>query len=129
VRKFKPDLIVVAAGQDSHMSDRISQLNVTDAGFARMTEMMMDLAKESCGGKLVLELEGGYNLATLPQTNYIIVSTLLGMKHKLGIEGDVLGSTKEILNKLEDTLKASTIWHDAPDIASGEADGKGTCDV
>jgi acetoin utilization deacetylase AcuC-like enzyme len=120
VKKYKPDLIVVAAGQDSHFSDRISQLNVTDAGFARMTELMMELAKDVCGGKLVLELEGGYNLLTLPQTNYIIASTLMGMKHKLPIEGEVLGSTKDILNKLEDNLKASTIWHDAPEVADNK---------
>jgi acetoin utilization deacetylase AcuC-like enzyme len=133
VRKFKPDIIVVAAGQDSHFSDRISQLNVTDAGFARMTEMMVELAREVCGGKIVLELEGGYNLATLPQTNYIIVSTLLGMRHSLKIEGEVMTSTKDILNKLEDTLKASTLWREAPEYGeSGEVDknpGKGACRI
>ncbi|MFH0862226.1 MAG: histone deacetylase [Candidatus Altiarchaeota archaeon] len=117
VRKFKPDLIVVAAGQDSHISDKMSQLDVTDAGFARMTELLLGLAKEVCGGKLVLELEGGYNLITLPQTHYIIVSTLLGMRHKLKIEREVKSSTKDLLNKLEDTLKAATIWHEAPDYA------------
>jgi len=125
VRKFKPEMIVVAAGQDSHISDKISQLNVTDAGFARMTELLMALAKEVCGGKLVLELEGGYNLLTLPQTHYIIVSTLLGMKHQLPIEGDVLPTTRDLLNRLEDTLKAATIWHEAPDVEAREDKDKG----
>ncbi len=125
VRKYRPDLIVVAAGQDSHMTDHVSQLNVTDAGFARMTEIMMSLAKELCGGKLVLELEGGYNLKTLPQTNYIIASTLLGMRHGLKVEGEVLGTTREILTKLEDTLKASTIWHEAPEMTEAPREQRG----
>jgi len=119
VRKFKPDIIVVAAGQDSHISDRVSQLKVTDAGFAKMTKMMMDLAHELCNDKLVLELEGGYNLNSLPMTHYAITSTLMGMKQQADIEGEVLPTTHETLTKLEDTLRAATIWHDAPEY--GEA--------
>ncbi|MFH1055978.1 MAG: histone deacetylase [Candidatus Altiarchaeota archaeon] len=114
VRKFKPEMIVVAAGQDSHLTDPVSELKVTDAGFARMTELMMELAKELCDGKLVLELEGGYNLVTLPKTHYAITSTLLGTKENTEIEGEVLQSTKDLLKQLNDTLKATTIWHEAP---------------
>lgn len=114
VRSFKPDMIVVAAGQDSHQSDMVSQLNVTDAGFAKMTQIMMDLAKDLCKGRLVLELEGGYNLKTLPQTNYAIVSALSGMRFTQKITGNVMESTKELLQSLDDTLKGSKIWADAP---------------
>jgi len=123
VRQFKPDIIVVAAGQDSHQSDLVSQLNLTDAGFVQMTKAMMGLANELCKGKLVLELEGGYNLKTLPQTNYAILSTLAGLKYEKQVEGNVMDSTKELLTRLDDTLHSSKIWEDAPQY--GEIDGSG----
>jgi len=130
VRKFKPELIVVAAGQDSHRDDSISQLNVTDDGYAAMTEKMMKLADELCDGKLVLELEGGYNLKTLPATNHKIVSTLAGLHHPHEIKGDVLQSTKDLLVQLEENLRATKIWPDAPEYGeSGAVEADKTCTV
>ncbi|VVB53095.1 Histone deacetylase domain protein [uncultured archaeon] len=116
VRKFKPDLIAIAAGQDSHASDRISQLNVTDAGYAEMTRIFMELADELCGGKLVLELEGGYNVRTLPVTHNAIISTLLGIPHDKKVEGKPLQSTHDLLTQLKNTLKTKSIWGEAPDM-------------
>ncbi|MFH1404403.1 MAG: histone deacetylase [Candidatus Altiarchaeota archaeon] len=122
-KKFKPDLVVVSAGQDSHQSDRISQLNVTDAGFAAMTRAMMELASDVCNDKLVLELEGGYNLQTLPVTNHVIASTLAGFEYGEDVEGEVMKSTVDLLEELEDNLKASRIWAEAPDYGESEAAG------
>lgn len=114
VAEFKPDLIVVAAGQDSHQSDLVSQLNLTDAGFAKMTTMMMDLAKKHCGGKLILELEGGYNLKTFPATNHAIISALCGLKYDKDIEGSPTEHTKNLLTQLDNTLHSSRIWDKTP---------------
>jgi acetoin utilization deacetylase AcuC-like enzyme len=40
-------------------------MQVTDRGFAAMCSAMAELADGACGGKLVLVLEGGYDLAAL----------------------------------------------------------------
>lgn len=58
---FKPDLIIVSAGQDAHAHDFVAQCRVTDAGFAQMTRVVKELARELCDRKLVFVLEGGYN--------------------------------------------------------------------
>jgi len=120
VRKFKPDLIAVAAGQDSHTSDLISQLEVTDAGYAAMTRMFMDLSDELCGGKLVLELEGGYNTNTLPITHHTIVSTLAGIPYEKEVTGEASETTKNLLNQLNETLKSASIIPDAPEYGEAE---------
>ncbi len=103
IREFGPELLVVAAGQDSHATDTISGLRLTDDGYAEMTAKLMGLADGVCDGKLVLELEGGYNLQTLPQTHHRIVSTLLGGEAPAA-EGEVLDSTKAVLEEVRDVL-------------------------
>ncbi len=59
---FKPDLVLVSAGFDSRVDDRLGCFSVTDAGFAALTNLVMDIADRHCQGRLVSLLEGGYNL-------------------------------------------------------------------
>jgi acetoin utilization deacetylase AcuC-like enzyme len=40
-------------------------MKLSVSGFARMTEIIKGLADELCSGRLVLTLEGGYNLNAL----------------------------------------------------------------
>ena len=65
---FKPDLILISAGFDSHVGDPLGQLLLKDEDFIQMTRAMKQWANESCGGRLVSCLEGGYNLETLGET-------------------------------------------------------------
>lgn len=65
---FQPDLILISAGFDSHVGDPLGQLLLKDEDFMQMTRAMKQWAQESCGGRLVSCLEGGYNLETLGET-------------------------------------------------------------
>jgi acetoin utilization deacetylase AcuC-like enzyme len=65
-RAFAPDLVLVSAGFDPHERDPLAEMRVTERGFAAMATAVAGLARETCGGKLVLLLEGGYDLAALP---------------------------------------------------------------
>jgi acetoin utilization deacetylase AcuC-like enzyme len=65
-RAFAPDLVIVSAGFDPHERDPLAQMRVTERGFAAMATGVGALAREACGGKLVLLLEGGYDLQALP---------------------------------------------------------------
>jgi len=66
--KFKPDLIVVSAGFDSHKGDPLGQLMLEDEDFVALTRTVKDWARVACKGRIVSCLEGGYNLETLGQT-------------------------------------------------------------
>ena len=65
VDAFAPEFVIVSAGFDAHVADPLSGTRVTEAGFHRMTELLLDVARRRCGGKLVACLEGGYDLAAL----------------------------------------------------------------
>lgn len=60
-RGFRPDLILVSAGQDAHMGDFVAKMRLTDAGYARLTHLVRRLAGELCDDRLVFVLEGGYS--------------------------------------------------------------------
>jgi acetoin utilization deacetylase AcuC-like enzyme len=60
--EFKPDMILVSAGFDIYIGDPLGGMNVTPKGFAGLTRTLMDMAEECCGGRLVLTLEGGYDI-------------------------------------------------------------------
>jgi len=66
--KFKPDLILISAGFDSHNGDPLGQLLLEDEDFISLTRTVKEWAKETCAGRIVSCLEGGYNLKTLGQT-------------------------------------------------------------
>jgi acetoin utilization deacetylase AcuC-like enzyme len=59
-KAFKPDLIIVSAGQDAHMGDFVARMRMSDAGYARLTQLVRRVAAEVCEDKLVFVLEGGY---------------------------------------------------------------------
>jgi acetoin utilization deacetylase AcuC-like enzyme len=65
---IKPDLIIVSAGFDAHLTDPLGQLRLTDDDFVAMTGDVRAWADEVCGGRVVSCLEGGYNLETLGET-------------------------------------------------------------
>jgi acetoin utilization deacetylase AcuC-like enzyme len=64
-RAFAPDLVLVSAGFDAHERDPLADMLVSERGFAAMGSAIAALARETCGGKLVLLLEGGYDLPAL----------------------------------------------------------------
>jgi len=107
---FKPDIIFIAAGQDSHAGDGYSGLELTDDGYAAMTATLLEAASKLCAGRLVLTLEGGYNLETLPMTHHRIVSALLDGE-KPDISGKVTDSTEYVLRLLKAQL-ADTLMGD-----------------
>ena len=103
IRNYKPELIVISAGQDSHRDDSLSELCLTEEGYAKMTQMLKNEANELCRGRLVVELEGGYNLESLKKSNYAIINTLRGTEAKIS-DKQVKTSVSEIVRSLKNIL-------------------------
>ncbi|XP_066212385.1 histone deacetylase 6 isoform X1 [Saccopteryx leptura] len=72
--EFQPQLVLVAAGFDALQGDPKGEMAATPAGFAQLTHLLMGLA----GGRLILSLEGGYNLRSLAEGVSASLHTLLG---------------------------------------------------
>lgn len=65
LRTFAPDLLLISAGFDAHERDPLCQLEVQTEDFGWLTEELLAVADEFCGGRVVSTLEGGYDLDAL----------------------------------------------------------------
>jgi acetoin utilization deacetylase AcuC-like enzyme len=65
---FAPDLILVSAGFDGHADDPLAQHELDDEAFGWLCARVQGLADRHCGGKLVLTLEGGYDVNALERS-------------------------------------------------------------
>lgn len=73
---FKPDLVLVSAGFDPHRNDLA--LNLSYDGFAVLTGIVQGIADKFCNGRLVLVLEGGYNLTSLSRGVHTVLKVMAG---------------------------------------------------
>jgi acetoin utilization deacetylase AcuC-like enzyme len=60
--EFKPDIVLVSAGQDPHKDDPLGGMRLTSAGFGAVAGVVKEIANTCCRGRLAAALEGGYNL-------------------------------------------------------------------
>ena len=77
-RAYRPEIILVSAGFDTYISDPLGGMEVTPEGFACLTRILLDLAEECCGGRLVAVLEGGYHIQGLTKCVRAVLLELLG---------------------------------------------------
>lgn len=64
-KQYRPELIMVSVGFDTYSGDPLGTMMVSENGYAYMTGVLNDLARELCDGRLVLVLEGGYDLGIM----------------------------------------------------------------
>ncbi|MDW7771412.1 MAG: histone deacetylase [Desulfobulbaceae bacterium] len=77
-RQYQPQFVLVSCGFDIYGGDPLGAMRVSPAGFAAMTRFMLSLAEEVCGGKLLITLEGGYNMTGMKEGGLAVLSELYG---------------------------------------------------
>jgi acetoin utilization deacetylase AcuC-like enzyme len=82
--QFRPELVIVSAGQDASAQDPLARMCLSTAAYRSMTAIMQRIAAESAGGRLVLAQEGGYSEIYAPYCTLAIFEALCG--ERTGIE-------------------------------------------
>lgn len=65
IKAFKPELILISAGFDSHQEDDMGGFNLLENDYAWITRELCSIAKETGQNKIISCLEGGYDLSSL----------------------------------------------------------------
>lgn len=109
LRRFRPELILVSAGFDAHWSDPLGPMLLSVSGYARLNQTLLALADELCGGRLVMVLEGGYNLDALGACVVASLRQLLGRAPGHDPIGEV--ESPEPLPEIERVIESLTARH------------------
>jgi len=72
--EYGPELVLISAGFDAAKGDQLGGCKVTPEGYALMTHLLSPLAN----GKIILALEGGYNLTSIAYSMTLCTKALLG---------------------------------------------------
>ncbi len=77
-REFHPDIVLVSAGFDIYYQDPLGGMQVTPVGFANLCRIILDVANDTCQGKVIFVLEGGYHLQGLRDATKAVLKTMHG---------------------------------------------------
>jgi len=62
LERHRPEMILVSAGFDAHWRDPLGQLLLSVDGYARTFDALTRWANQHCQGRIMLNLEGGYDV-------------------------------------------------------------------
>jgi acetoin utilization deacetylase AcuC-like enzyme len=77
---FEAEMIFVSCGFDSHAADPLARMCLTNSGYYAMTRMLVALAEKQCEGRLLVALEGGYDLDARASGTEAVCRGLLGLE-------------------------------------------------
>jgi acetoin utilization deacetylase AcuC-like enzyme len=80
LRRYQPDLIVIASGLDANAVDPLARQLLHSDSFRAMTSRMVAVADELCQGRLAVIHEGGYAEAYVPFCGLAILEALAGQR-------------------------------------------------
>lgn len=68
VEDFAPELIIISAGFDAHERDPLSSMRVSSSNYRWMAAQLASVADRLGHGRVLLALEGGYDLRAIEQS-------------------------------------------------------------
>lgn len=80
LRRFRPELIIVACGYDANAVDPLARMQAHSDTFREMTRQLADYADAEADGRLVLLHEGGYSEAYVPFCGLAALEALSGVR-------------------------------------------------
>ncbi|CAN1270359.1 Histone deacetylase 15 [Linum perenne] len=104
--EFAPDFTIISAGFDAARGDPLGCCDVTPVGYAQMTQMLSNLS----GGKLLVILEGGYNLRSISSSATAVVKVLLGESPSTELGGEVVPSRAGLQTVVEVLKIQKNFW-------------------
>lgn len=80
IRWYKPEIILLQSGADSHKNDPLTHLSITVRSYREAASKIHMLAHEVCGGKVLIFGGGGYNLANAARCWTTVLGTFTQAK-------------------------------------------------
>lgn len=111
--QFRPQMVIVSAGFDAHRADPLGGMQLSERGFAAMCSSLKGFADATCQGRLVLLLEGGYDLSALALSTHSCIEVLAG-KRRDTFPSSGAGVSNETRDALGDSWHGLQKWWRKP---------------
>lgn len=80
LRRFRPELVIVASGFDANGMDPLARQMLSSEGFRSCARHLRSVAEEVADGRLVLAHEGGYSPFVVPFCGLAVLEELSGVR-------------------------------------------------
>lgn len=115
---YRPELILVSAGFDAHRLDPLGGMNLSEDGYEQMLKILMHAAHGICSERIILTLEGGYNLEALRESAKRVLSVLASYdpaNEAVPMEPEFDDLSNSFKNRLKDVLSfQQRYWPNLP---------------
>ncbi len=106
--EFRPDMVLVSAGQDACANDGLAQMGMSVDGFGILASIVKSIAKDTCNGKVAAALEGGYDLSLLARSVGAVFEAFMGKEY----ETEHSDPGPRVRERIEEVKKVqSDFWH------------------
>jgi acetoin utilization protein AcuC len=78
LKRFAPEIMIVQFGTDAHAADPLLRLRLSTAAFAWMSQWMLRIAQDLCGGRLIVVGGGGYDPIHVVRCWILMLGALCG---------------------------------------------------
>ena len=101
MENYKPDLVHLLFGSDTHHHDPLSNLSITMDCYPAAAERVRESADKICGGRIITQLAGGYDIPIAARAFYLMTGVMLDTPTL-----DIVEPHGEIEDRAEDDVAA-----------------------
>ena len=72
-------MILVSCGFDLYEHDRLGGMRASPEAYALMSALLVEIAEQVCGGRILFILEGGYSIKGIQECGLYLLQELCGL--------------------------------------------------
>jgi acetoin utilization deacetylase AcuC-like enzyme len=112
LRRYSPELILVAAGFDGHRDDPIGRSRITSRGYGNLARMLVKMLPEAGNPPLLLSLEGGYNPRAMSESVREVLTALMNSRPEALLPESVCPEAEALVAQVRQLHKTYGVWVD-----------------
>ncbi|MFO7947569.1 MAG: histone deacetylase [Armatimonadota bacterium] len=113
--QFDPEFLIMSAGYDGYHKDPLAGHAITTGGYHTLSRRLARVAHDTCGGRVLMVLEGGYNLDVL---GLCVENTILALMNREPMHedpnprSDTATQAPALVEHVKDLIDFHRQWHE-----------------
>jgi len=112
LRRYRPELVLVAAGFDGHREDPIGRSRMTSQGYGNLARLLLKMLPEAGNPPLLLSLEGGYNPRAMTESVREVLAALMDSKPEAPLRKSACPEAEALVARVRQLHQPYGVWVD-----------------